>query len=142
MNLAKVLPFFGLVIALSGAPAFAHEGPCEPNLLIQQARSNKWLAQRQQIQYLEKQGESFKNLSRAYRSLVQDLFNADAGERTRVILLVLPGRSILSQLDLTLPAQRFTEDLIRVMGLQMSQDAVLKKLRAFADLEQDKLSGY
>jgi hypothetical protein len=108
--------------------------------LEQTVRSEKWQAQREQIRILEKKGSNFRNLIRAYRSLVQDLFSGDAEERARNLLLAFPGTTIMSQLDMSAPASRFTEDLIRVLSMQLSHEGLIKKLHILADLEAEKLS--
>jgi hypothetical protein len=128
------------IVALIATPtAFAHQGECLDRLKTP-VNAQKWQVQREQIEILEKKGADFKSLTRAYRSLIQNLFATDAGERTRVILLVLPKGSVLRRIDISLPAPQFTEDLIRAMSQQMSDEMVLRKLREFADLEADKLS--
>jgi hypothetical protein len=135
----KALVFTLICGLMLSQGALAKDAACE-EYLERQAKADKWQAQRAQIQFLESQGESYKVLSRAYRILIQDLFNCDASSRATLVARVLGNTALLSQLDMRLPATRFAEDLIYLMDRQMTHDLVLAKLRMFADLEANKLT--
>jgi hypothetical protein len=135
------LPILSVILSFSGT-ALAHDTGCGETRLTkqQQARVDKWAAQRAGIEILEKTGADYQRITRAYRSLIQDLFNTDAAQRTAILKANFATTPILNMVEMRDPAQRFTEGLIRAMEMLYSREKVLEKLRALADLEAKKLS--
>jgi hypothetical protein len=137
MNPIKLLVILtGLSLSLT---VYAKDSDCSANL-ARSARAERWIAQRQQIEYLEKNGAPLKDLIRPYRSLIQDLFNTDAAQRVRILLAAFPQTRVIGLLDVHAPAPRFTEDLIRAFSMSLNREGVLAKLHVLADLEAEKLS--
>ena len=132
--------FLGLYFSFSlSVTANAKDSRCEKSLQ-EQARVDRWIAQRQQIGYMEKAGTSFRDLSGAYRSLIQNLFATSGDERVAIFKQVFPRGNILRELDLTLTAPRFTADLIRILQIHYPAEIVLAKLRVFAEIYAEQLS--